>query len=163
MESAIDHPASAAETKDTKPVVLPQDALLLEAPRLISPSGSTSSAMEMQSVHSHDGTANGEEAACCRVCLKAGAVVMCDDCKKCYHLDCHLPTLHEIPGYSLSSRFASYTTCPSLGGEGSRICLMRVAVQIFGPMITLVLGIFLDLCPLLSFLVNCKRETDSFA
>ncbi|XP_066484169.1 transcription intermediary factor 1-beta isoform X2 [Tiliqua scincoides] len=98
MESAIDHPASAAETKDTKPVVLPQDALLLEAPRLISPSGSTSSAMEMQSVHSHDGTANGEEAACCRVCLKAGAVVMCDDCKKCYHLDCHLPTLHEIPG-----------------------------------------------------------------
>ncbi|KAJ6654843.1 hypothetical protein lerEdw1_006532 [Lerista edwardsae] len=101
MEAAIEHPASAAETKDSKPVVLPQDALLPEsssAPRLISPSGSTSSAMEMQSIHSHDGTANGEEAACCRICLKDGAVVMCDGCKKCYHLDCHLPTLLEIPG-----------------------------------------------------------------
>lgn len=100
MEAAIEHPASAAETKDTKPVVLPQDALpeSSSAPRLISPSGSTSSAMEMQSVHSHDGTANGEEAACCRVCLKDGSVVMCDGCKKCYHLDCHLPTLLEIPG-----------------------------------------------------------------
>ncbi|XP_061446083.1 transcription intermediary factor 1-beta isoform X2 [Rhineura floridana] len=101
MEAAIDHPASAADVKDTKPIVLPQDVLLPEgssAPRLISPSGSTSSAMEMQSVHSHDGTANGEEAASCRVCLKAGAVVMCDGCKKCYHLDCHLPALQEVPG-----------------------------------------------------------------
>ncbi|XP_054849149.1 transcription intermediary factor 1-beta isoform X2 [Eublepharis macularius] len=99
MEAAIDHPV-AVEGKDTKPIILPQDALLAEgsaAPRLISPSGSTSSAMEMQSVQSHDGTANGEEAACCRVCLKAGAVVMCDGCKKCYHLDCHLPALQEIP------------------------------------------------------------------
>uniref|UniRef100_A0A8C5WMR9 Tripartite motif containing 28 n=1 Tax=Laticauda laticaudata TaxID=8630 RepID=A0A8C5WMR9_LATLA len=101
MEAAIEHPASALDTKDTKPVILAQDALLPEgsvAPRLISPSGSTSSAMEMQSVHSHDGTANGEENACCRICLKAGAVVMCDSCKKCYHLDCHLPALQEIPG-----------------------------------------------------------------
>ncbi|XP_060137513.1 transcription intermediary factor 1-beta isoform X2 [Zootoca vivipara] len=99
MEAAIDHPASV-DAKDTKPVVLPQDALIPEgssAPRLISPSGSTSSAMEMQSVHSHDGAANGDEAASCRVCLKAGAVVMCDGCKKCYHLDCHLPALQEIP------------------------------------------------------------------
>ncbi|XP_013913312.1 PREDICTED: transcription intermediary factor 1-beta isoform X2 [Thamnophis sirtalis] len=101
MEAAIEHPTSAVDTKDTKPVILPQDALLPEgsaAPRLISPTGSTSSAMEMQSVHSHDGTANGEENACCRICLKTGAVVMCDSCRKCYHLDCHLPALQEIPG-----------------------------------------------------------------
>ncbi|XP_060112431.1 transcription intermediary factor 1-beta [Heteronotia binoei] len=99
MEAAIDHPV-AAEAKDTKPIVLPQDAPLAEgtsAPRLISPSGSTSSTTDMQSIQSHDGTANGEEAACCRVCLKAGAVVMCDGCKKCFHLDCHLPALQEIP------------------------------------------------------------------
>ncbi|KAL8176246.1 UNVERIFIED_CONTAM: Transcription intermediary factor 1-beta [Gekko kuhli] len=99
MEAAIEHPV-AIEAKDTKPVVLSQDAPLAEgssAPRLISPSGSTSSATDMQSIQSHDGTANGEEAACCRVCLKAGAVVMCDGCKKCYHLDCHLPALQEIP------------------------------------------------------------------
>uniref|UniRef100_A0A8D0KMC0 Tripartite motif containing 28 n=1 Tax=Salvator merianae TaxID=96440 RepID=A0A8D0KMC0_SALMN len=101
MEAAIDHPVSAADSKDTKPIILPQDAFLPEgpaAPRLISPSGSTSSAMEMQSVLSHDGAANGEEATFCRVCLKAGAVVMCDGCKKCYHLDCHLPALQEVPG-----------------------------------------------------------------
>nr|XP_060636660.1 transcription intermediary factor 1-beta isoform X1 [Anolis sagrei ordinatus] len=100
MESAIDHPGSILDMKDTKPI-LPQDALLPEGsiiPRVISPSGSTSSAMEMQSVHSHDGTANGEEGACCRICLKAGAVVMCDGCKKCYHLDCHLPALQDVPG-----------------------------------------------------------------
>uniref|UniRef100_H9GGN9 B box-type domain-containing protein n=1 Tax=Anolis carolinensis TaxID=28377 RepID=H9GGN9_ANOCA len=103
MESAIEHPGSALDMKDTKPI-LPQDALLPEGsiiPRVISPSGSTSSAMEMQSVHSHDGTANGEEGACCRICLKAGAVVMCDGCKKCYHLDCHLPALQDVPGYGL--------------------------------------------------------------
>lgn len=93
MEAAIEHPV-ATEAKDTKPIVLPQDAPLAEgssAPRLISPSGSTSS------VQSHDGTTNGEEGSACRVCLKAGAVVMCDGCRKCYHLDCHLPTLQEIP------------------------------------------------------------------
>lgn len=93
MEAAIDNPV-AAEAKDTKPVVLPQDVPLSEgssAPRLISPSGSTSS------IQSHDGTTNGEDSAHCRVCLKDGAVVMCDGCKKCYHLDCHLPVLQEIP------------------------------------------------------------------
>uniref|UniRef100_A0ACB8EVG2 Uncharacterized protein n=1 Tax=Sphaerodactylus townsendi TaxID=933632 RepID=A0ACB8EVG2_9SAUR len=99
MEAAIEHPA-AADAKDTKPILLPQDASLAEgssATRLISPSGSSSSALDMQSVQSHEGTANGEEAAFCRVCLKAGAVVMCDGCKKCYHLDCHLPSLQDIP------------------------------------------------------------------
>lgn len=134
MEAAIEHPASAAETKDTKPVVLPQDALLPEissVPRLNSPSGSTSSAMEMQSVHSHDGTANGEEAAYCRVCLKDGAVVMCDGCKKCYHLDCHLPTLLEIPGYTLSHSSLLLLTPYAFGEEGGIICL-RIAMQAIG-------------------------------
>uniref|UniRef100_A0A663FJJ3 Tripartite motif containing 28 n=1 Tax=Aquila chrysaetos chrysaetos TaxID=223781 RepID=A0A663FJJ3_AQUCH len=27
----------------------------------------------------------------------AGAVVMCDLCERCYHLDCHLPALQEVP------------------------------------------------------------------
>uniref|UniRef100_A0A8B9P020 Tripartite motif containing 28 n=1 Tax=Apteryx owenii TaxID=8824 RepID=A0A8B9P020_APTOW len=36
-------------------------------------------------------------AACCRVCRQAGAVVMCDRCEHCYHLDCHLPALQEVP------------------------------------------------------------------
>ncbi|NXD89034.1 TIF1B factor, partial [Halcyon senegalensis] len=35
--------------------------------------------------------------SCCRVCCRAGAVVMCDRCECCYHLDCHLPPLLEVP------------------------------------------------------------------
>ncbi|NXW53907.1 TIF1B factor, partial [Eurystomus gularis] len=35
--------------------------------------------------------------SCCRVCCRAGAVVMCDRCERCYHLDCHLPALQEVP------------------------------------------------------------------
>ncbi|NWR65105.1 TIF1B factor, partial [Bucorvus abyssinicus] len=35
--------------------------------------------------------------SCCRVCCQAGAVVMCDHCERCYHLDCHVPPLHEVP------------------------------------------------------------------
>ncbi|NXO00008.1 TIF1B factor, partial [Rhinopomastus cyanomelas] len=35
--------------------------------------------------------------SCCRVCGQAGAVVMCDCCERCYHLQCHLPALHEVP------------------------------------------------------------------
>ncbi|NXX86639.1 TIF1B factor, partial [Urocolius indicus] len=37
------------------------------------------------------------EASCCRVCGRAGAVVMCDRCQRCFHLQCHLPPLHEVP------------------------------------------------------------------
>ncbi|NXI43629.1 TIF1B factor, partial [Galbula dea] len=39
----------------------------------------------------------GPGVSCCRVCCQAGAVVMCDLCEHCYHLDCHLPALQEIP------------------------------------------------------------------
>ncbi|NXD18528.1 TIF1B factor, partial [Nothocercus nigrocapillus] len=42
------------------------------------------------------GTPDGR-AACCRVCCRAGAVVMCNRCEHCYHLDCHLPALQEVP------------------------------------------------------------------
>ncbi|XP_077171338.1 transcription intermediary factor 1-beta isoform X1 [Paroedura picta] len=127
-EAAIEHPV-ATEAKDTKPVVLPQDAPLAEgssAPRLISPSGSTSSAMDMQSIPSHDGTANGEEAACCRVCLKAGAVVMCDGCKKCYHLDCHLPALQEIPSQEWKCLLCEE---PMAASEESGTALTPIAVD----------------------------------
>ncbi|XP_067992800.1 transcription intermediary factor 1-beta isoform X1 [Melanerpes formicivorus] len=39
----------------------------------------------------------GPGVSCCRVCCQAGAVVMCDRCEHCYHLDCHLPALQEVP------------------------------------------------------------------
>ncbi|NXY15763.1 TIF1B factor, partial [Atrichornis clamosus] len=34
---------------------------------------------------------------CCRVCGRAGAVVMCDRCQRCFHLHCHLPALRDVP------------------------------------------------------------------
>nr|XP_021138144.1 transcription intermediary factor 1-beta [Columba livia] len=34
-----------------------------------------------------------------RVCCQAGAMVMCGRCEHCYHLDCHLPPLQEVPRY----------------------------------------------------------------
>ncbi|NXJ05989.1 TIF1B factor, partial [Odontophorus gujanensis] len=37
--------------------------------------------------------------SCCRVCCQAGAVVMCDLCERCYHLDCHLPVLQVVPSH----------------------------------------------------------------
>ncbi|NXC22705.1 TIF1B factor, partial [Corythaeola cristata] len=40
----------------------------------------------------------GPGVSCCRVCCQAGAVVMCDRCEHCYHLDCHLPALQHVPG-----------------------------------------------------------------
>ncbi|NWX42363.1 TIF1B factor, partial [Steatornis caripensis] len=39
----------------------------------------------------------GPGVSCCRVCCQAGAVVMCDCCERCYHLDCHLPVLQKVP------------------------------------------------------------------
>ncbi|NXA19754.1 TIF1B factor, partial [Ibidorhyncha struthersii] len=43
------------------------------------------------------GSPPGPGVSCCRVCCQAGAVVMCDRCEHCYHLDCHLPALQEVP------------------------------------------------------------------
>uniref|UniRef100_A0A452IHQ8 Uncharacterized protein n=1 Tax=Gopherus agassizii TaxID=38772 RepID=A0A452IHQ8_9SAUR len=76
MEAAIDYPAE--DSRDTKPVVLPQDVLAAE--------GSV-----------QEGAQEVASAAHCRVCRKAGSVVMCNQCEQCYHLDCHLPVLQEIP------------------------------------------------------------------
>ncbi|XP_043390373.1 transcription intermediary factor 1-beta isoform X3 [Chelonia mydas] len=97
MEAAIDYPAE--EPRDTKPVVLPQDILAAEGSvsRLISPSGSIGSSLDVTPGQSQEGALESANAAHCRVCRKAGSVVMCNQCEQCYHLDCHLPVLQEIP------------------------------------------------------------------
>uniref|UniRef100_A0A8C4J817 Tripartite motif containing 28 n=1 Tax=Dromaius novaehollandiae TaxID=8790 RepID=A0A8C4J817_DRONO len=74
--------AAIGDGQDTKPV-----GLVPEHPGVLGPSG-TSLGM---------GVAPGPGVACCRVCRQAGAVVMCDRCEHCYHLDCHLPALQEVP------------------------------------------------------------------
>ncbi|XP_032648869.1 transcription intermediary factor 1-beta isoform X4 [Chelonoidis abingdonii] len=97
MEAAIDYPAE--DSRDTKPVVLPQDVLAAEGSvsRLISPSGSIGSSLDVTPGQSQEGAMEAANAAHCRVCQKAGSVVMCNQCEQCYHLDCHLPVLQEIP------------------------------------------------------------------
>lgn len=37
-------------------------------------------------------------ATICRVCQKPGDLVMCNQCEFCFHLDCHLPALQDVPG-----------------------------------------------------------------
>ncbi|XP_044845269.1 transcription intermediary factor 1-beta isoform X2 [Mauremys mutica] len=97
MEAAIDYPAE--DSRDTKPVVLPQDVLATEGSvsHLISPSGSIGSSLDVTPGQSQEGAMEAANAAHCRVCRKAGSVVMCNQCEQCYHLDCHLPVLQEIP------------------------------------------------------------------
>lgn len=109
MEAAIDYPAE--EPRDTKPIVLPQDVLAAEGSvsRLISPSGSIGSSLDVTPGQSQEGALESASAAHCRVCRKAGSVVMCNQCEQCYHLDCHLPALQEIPRY--------LSTSPALEGE----------------------------------------------
>ncbi|NXK52150.1 TIF1B factor, partial [Chauna torquata] len=81
QESAI------GDAQDTKPVgLLPEHPRVLGPPEIppgpgLAPSGTT------------------RNVSCCRVCCQAGGVVMCDLCERCYHLDCHLPALQEVPGH----------------------------------------------------------------
>ncbi|NXJ71108.1 TIF1B factor, partial [Rostratula benghalensis] len=72
--------AAIGDTQDTKPV-----GLIPEHPGAPASTASLGS-LQVPAVSS------------CRVCCQAGAVVMCDRCERCYHLDCHLPALQEVPG-----------------------------------------------------------------
>ncbi|XP_074932359.1 transcription intermediary factor 1-beta isoform X2 [Phalacrocorax aristotelis] len=77
--------AAIGDTQDTKPVgLLPEHPGVPGPPRSLLGLGSVP-------------LGAGPGVSCCRVCCQAGAVVMCDCCEHCYHLDCHLPTLQEVP------------------------------------------------------------------
>ncbi|XP_009474623.1 PREDICTED: transcription intermediary factor 1-beta [Nipponia nippon] len=78
--------AAIGDAQDTKPV-----GLLPEPPGVPGPPGSS---LGLGSAPA------GPRVSCCRVCCRAGAVVMCDRCEHCYHLDCHLPALQEVPRYA---------------------------------------------------------------
>ncbi|XP_063091593.1 transcription intermediary factor 1-beta-like [Cavia porcellus] len=110
MEAAIGAPPAAAvapaamEGPETKPVLMAlAEGPAAEGPRLASPSGSTSSGLEV--VAPEGSTAPGgdpgtldDSATICRVCQKPGDLVMCNQCEFCFHLDCHLPALQDVPG-----------------------------------------------------------------
>ncbi|NXN30482.1 TIF1B factor, partial [Nycticryphes semicollaris] len=72
--------ADIGDTQDTKPV-----GLIPEHPGVPAPTTPSLGSLQVPAVSS------------CRVCCQAGAVVMCDRCERCYHLDCHLPALLEVP------------------------------------------------------------------
>lgn len=80
-----------------------------EGPRLASPSGSTSSGLEVVAPEGTSAPAGGpgaldDSATICRVCQKPGDLVMCNQCEFCFHLDCHLPALQDVPGYEAGLR-----------------------------------------------------------
>uniref|UniRef100_A0A8D0EXU2 Tripartite motif containing 28 n=1 Tax=Strix occidentalis caurina TaxID=311401 RepID=A0A8D0EXU2_STROC len=79
--------AAIGDAQDTKPV-----GLLPEHPGVPKPPGPS-----LGLGSAPQGPPPGPGVSCCRVCCQAGAVVMCDRCEHCYHLDCHLPALQEVP------------------------------------------------------------------
>uniref|UniRef100_A0A8C8AUA0 Tripartite motif containing 28 n=1 Tax=Otus sunia TaxID=257818 RepID=A0A8C8AUA0_9STRI len=79
--------AAIGDAQDTKPV-----GLLPEHPGVPKPPGPS-----LGLGSAPPGPPPGPGVSCCRVCCQAGAVVMCDRCEHCYHLDCHLPALQEVP------------------------------------------------------------------
>ncbi|NXQ91057.1 TIF1B factor, partial [Nyctibius grandis] len=80
--------AAIGDAQDTKPVGLVPERSGLPEP--------TRSSLGLGSVPPGP-PPRGPGVSCCRVCCQAGAVVMCDRCERCYHLDCHLPALLKVP------------------------------------------------------------------
>nr|KAF6412073.1 tripartite motif containing 28 [Rousettus aegyptiacus] len=103
-EAAIGAPPAAPEVPETKPVLMAlAEGPGAEGPRLASPSGSTSSGLEVVAPEGTSAPAGGpgaldDSATICRVCQKPGDLVMCNQCEFCFHLDCHLPALQDVPG-----------------------------------------------------------------
>ncbi|KAB1274598.1 Transcription intermediary factor 1-beta [Camelus dromedarius] len=103
-EAAIGTPPGATEGPETKPVLMAlAEGPGAEGPRLASPSGSTSSGLEVVAPEGTSAPAGGpgaldDSATICRVCQKPGDLVMCNQCEFCFHLDCHLPALQDVPG-----------------------------------------------------------------
>lgn len=104
-EAAIGAPPAAPEGPETKPVLMAlPEGPGAEGPRLASPSGSTSSGLEVVAPEVTSAPVSGpgildDSATICRVCQKPGDLVMCNQCEFCFHLDCHLPALQDVPGY----------------------------------------------------------------
>ncbi|MEJ1281045.1 tripartite motif-containing 28 [Cricetulus griseus] len=104
-EAAIGAPPAATEGPETKPVLMAlAEGPGAEGPRLASPSGSTSSGLEVVAPEGTSAPVGGpgvldDSATICRVCQKPGDLVMCNQCEFCFHLDCHLPALQDVPGY----------------------------------------------------------------
>lgn len=103
-EAAIGAPPAAPEGPETKPVLMAlTEGPGAEGPRLASPSGSTSSGLEVVAPEVTSAPVSGpgildDSATICRVCQKPGDLVMCNQCEFCFHLDCHLPSLQDVPG-----------------------------------------------------------------
>lgn len=103
-EAAIGAPSAATEGPETKPVLMAMpEGPGVEGPRLASPSGSTGSGLEIVAPEGTSAPAGGpgaldDSATICRVCQKPGDLVMCNQCEFCFHLECHLPALQDVPG-----------------------------------------------------------------
>ncbi|NXK43446.1 TIF1B factor, partial [Piprites chloris] len=67
----------------------------------------------------------------CRVCGRAGAVVMCDRCQRCFHLHCHLPALFDVPSPDWTCLLCQELPSPSEAppGQGSPLQLSPLDQQ----------------------------------
>ncbi|NXW86819.1 TIF1B factor, partial [Alopecoenas beccarii] len=99
-----------APTEDTKPL-----RLLPDPPGLPGAPGSSAGLGSAP-----PGSTPGPEISSCRVCCQAGAMVMCGRCEHCYHLDCHLPPLQEVP--SPQWRCLLCQDLPAPGEEPTAAC-----------------------------------------
>ncbi|XP_036599779.1 transcription intermediary factor 1-beta-like [Trichosurus vulpecula] len=108
-EAAIGAPPGV-EGLERKPLRLPPlEASGPEGPHLAFPSSSTISGLEVlggpdasaattaATMATGGPGALDDSATICRVCQKPGDLVMCSRCEFCFHLECHLPTLQEVP------------------------------------------------------------------
>ncbi|NWW72363.1 TIF1B factor, partial [Climacteris rufus] len=93
-------------TRDAKPV-----GLLPPPPGERGPAPGSSPALGLPAILGIPGV------SCCRVCGRAGAVVMCDRCERCFHLHCHLPALQDVPSPEWTCLLCQELPPPSLDLE----------------------------------------------
>lgn len=126
-EAAIGAPSAAPEGPETKPVLMAMpEGPGVEGPRLASPSGSTGSGLEIVAPEGTSAPAGGpgaldDSATICRVCQKPGDLVMCNQCEFCFHLECHLPALQDVPGEEWSCSLCH--VLPDMKEEDSSLSL----------------------------------------
>ncbi|XP_032533309.1 transcription intermediary factor 1-beta isoform X2 [Chiroxiphia lanceolata] len=102
---------------DTKPVGLLPPPTVGGVPRGVPSEGVPSEGVPSEGVPT-EGVPVGWS---CRVCGRAGAVVMCDRCQRCFHLHCHLPALLDVPSSDWTCSLCQELPLPSQGplGQGT--------------------------------------------
>ncbi|XP_075461293.1 transcription intermediary factor 1-beta [Ascaphus truei] len=96
METGIGIPTD--EPSEEKPCIARTDGLSEGLqPAIRPPSVASDSASSDFQDSSISGFSESGNAVHCKVCQKDGVLLTCNQCRSCYHRDCHLPSLQETP------------------------------------------------------------------